>query len=147
VLRLSPPVHDEESLSAIGVACHEAGHALQHAQNYLPLTLRTTLVPATNISSQMSYILVMAGFLMNVPILIKAAVICFGVALLFSVITLPVEWDASARAKQQIVSAGIVSSREQAGAAKVLNAAFLTYVASAITALLTFLYYFMRSRR
>ena len=146
VLRLSPAVYDIPSLSAIGVACHEAGHAIQHAEKYLPLALRSTLVPATNVASRMSYFLILGGFLLQAPFLVKAAVICFAMALVFAVVTLPVEWDASARAKRQIVAAGIVTPAEQIHAAKVLNAAFLTYVASAITALLTFIYYFMRSR-
>ena len=146
VLRLSPTVHDACSLSAIGVACHEAGHALQHADHYLPLRVRSMLVPATNISSKMSYFLILGGILLQAPFLVKLAVICFAMALIFAVVTLPVEWDASARAKRQIVAVGIVTPAEQADAARVLNAAFLTYVASAITALLTFLYYFMRSR-
>ena len=146
VLRLSPPVYDVPSLSAIGVACHEAGHAMQHAEKYLPLALRSTLVPATNVASRMSYFLILGGFVLQAPFLVKAAVICFAMALVFAVITLPVEWDATARAKRQIVAAGIVTSAERADAAKVLNAAFLTYVASAITALLTFIYYFMRAR-
>ncbi len=144
-LNLSPDVYGSNSLSAIGVACHEAGHALQHAKLYGPLKLRTELVPLTNIGSQLSYILFFAGMLMNFPLLLKVGVGLFLLTVIFAFVTLPVEWDASRRAKLLMVSAGIVSPLEQASAAKVLNAAFLTYVASAVTALLTLLYYLIRS--
>ena len=142
---LSPDVYRSASLSAIGVACHEAGHAIQHAKLYAPLKLRTELVPMTNIGSQFSYILFFAGMIMHSPMLLKVGVGLFLLTVIFAFVTLPVEWDASRRAKQLMVSAGIVSASEQAGAAKVLNAAFLTYVASAVTALLTLLYYLIRS--
>lgn len=143
VLRLSPDVYRSNSLSAVGVACHEAGHALQHAQAYVPLTLRTVLVPATNISSMFAAYVVMAGFMFRPLLLVGCAM--FAVAFLFSVVTLPVEWDASARAKQHLVAAGIVSPMQEADAGKVLNAAFLTYLAGAIGSLLTLLYYLARA--
>jgi uncharacterized protein len=144
-LRLSSEVYDSPSLSAIGVACHEAGHALQHASAYLWLGLRSSLVPATQFGSFGSYIFFMLGMFMHNPKMFLIGIVLFSITVLFSVITLPVEWDASARAKRLMVSAGIVTFREQEDAARVLNAAFLTYVASAITALLTLLYYLFRS--
>ena len=147
VLRLSPPVYDSPSLSAVGVACHEAGHALQHAQHYAPLKLRSAMVPATSFSSRFSYILLMAGIFLSIPQLMNLGLLCFALSVVFSVVTLPVEWDASARAKKQLVTAGIITPDEQVQAGRVLNAAFLTYVASAVTALATFLYFFLRSRR
>ena len=147
VLRLSPPVYDSPSLSAVGVACHEAGHALQHANHYAPLKLRSAMVPATSFSSRFSYILLMAGLFLSIPQLANLGLLCFALSVAFSVVTLPVEWDASARAKKQLVTAGIVTPNEQVQAGRVLNAAFMTYVASAITALMTFLYFFLRTRR
>jgi len=144
-LRLSPAVYDESSLSAIGVACHEAGHALQHAAHYAPLTLRSSMVPLTQLGSNGSYILFLIGMLMNIPVLIKFGILLFAVVVVFSIITLPVEWNASARAKVLMVKNGIVTTAEQPMAASVLNAAFMTYVASAFTALMTLLYYLLRS--
>jgi Zn-dependent membrane protease YugP len=144
-LNLSPDVFNSPSLSAIGVACHEAGHAIQHAKLYGPLRLRTELVPVTNIGSQFAYILFFAGMLMHSPILLKVGVVLFLLTVVFAFVTLPVEWDASRRAKLLMVSAGIVTPLEQASAARVLNAAFMTYVAGAVTALLTLLYYVIRS--
>jgi len=144
-LRLSPDVYDSDSLSAIGVACHEAGHALQHAASYGPLGLRSTLVPVTNISSWLSYIVIFLGFIFQSSGLVCIGAILFSAVVLFSIVTLPVEWDASSRAKEMMVTAGIVSPAERDNAGKVLNAAFLTYVAAVLSALLTLLYYLVRA--
>ena len=144
-LRLSPDVYSSGSLSAIGVACHEAGHALQHASAYLPLQLRSALVPATNFASNFSYIVIFMGFLMHSQPLVLAGAVIFSAAVLFAFVTLPVEWDASARAKKMMVTAGIVSQTEANDAGKVLNAAFMTYLAAALSALLTLLYYLLRA--
>lgn len=145
VLRLSPAVYGTASLSAIGVACHEAGHALQHAQGYLWLHLRSALVPATQIGSRLSYLVLILGFMLQQPGLIYLGILLFLAGVVFSIVTLPVEWDASARARRLMTSAGIVSLPEQEAAGKVLTAAFLTYVAAAVSALLTLLYYLMRA--
>ena len=145
VLRLSPDVFDGRSLSSIGVACHEAGHAIQHAESYAPLGLRSSLVPVTNFSSVASYFVILAGFLLMSREMILIGAILFGVTVLFSIVTLPVEWDASARAKRLMVSCGIVTAGERDGAAEVLNAAFMTYVASAVSSLLMLLYYLLRA--
>lgn len=145
VLRLSPDVYGASSLSAVGVACHEAGHALQHSSGYAWLGFRNALVPATQIGSHLSYFVLMLGFLLHHPALVNAGIALFAVVVLFSVVTLPVEWDASARAKKLMVPAGIVAPRESEDAGKVLSAAFLTYVASAVGAVLTLLYYLMRA--
>lgn len=145
ILRLSPDVFDGISLSSIGVACHEAGHAIQHAEEYGPLGLRTNLVPLTNFASIGSYIIIPLGFLMMSREMILAGAILFGVSVLFTLVTLPVEWDASARAKRLMVSCGIVTEKEREGASEVLNAAFMTYVASAVSALLMLLYYLLRA--
>ena len=145
VLRLSPQVYRSNSLAAIGVACHEAGHALQKAHEYAPLALRSALVPITQFGSQGSYIILMIGLFLQLQPLLLIGCALFACVVLFSLVTLPVEWDASARAKQLMVSTGIVAPQEQVHAGRVLNAAFLTYVASAVTAILTLLYYLMRS--
>ena len=144
-LRLSENVFSSPSLAAIGVACHEAGHALQHATGYAWLGMRSAMVPATQFGSGGSYLFIMLGMFMHQPKLLLIGCLLFSITVAFSLITLPVEWDASARAKRLMVSAGIVSPAEQDDAAKVLNAAFLTYVASAVTALLTLLYYLWRA--
>jgi Zn-dependent membrane protease YugP len=145
-LRLSPDVYQSNSLAAIGVACHEAGHALQHAEGYGPLALRSTLVPATKIGSHAAYFIVMAGFFLSSAKLFAIGAIVFSVVVLFSLVTLPVEWDATVRAKRFMTTAGIVTSQEQADAGKVLNAAFMTYVAAAISAIMTLFYYILRAR-
>ena len=145
VLRLSNQVYNSHSLSAIGVACHEAGHALQHADNYKPLSMRTALVPAIGVSSNFSYLIIILGFAFQANFLILTGVILFSISVLFTIVTLPVEWNASARAKELMVSAGIVTSSEAEDAGKVLNAAFLTYVASTITAVLTLIYFLIRA--
>lgn len=144
-LRLSPAVYGSNSLSAIGVACHEAGHALQHATGYAWLGMRSALVPATQFGSFGSYIFIMLGMFFHHPALILIGAILFSVVVGFSIITLPVEWDATARAKHFMVWSGIVSHQEQEDAARVLNAAFLTYVASAVSSLLILLYYLYRA--
>lgn len=142
-LRLSPAVYHQPSLSAIGVACHEAGHALQHAQGYAALKMRSALVPVTGITNSISMPLIMAGAVFR-PLLLIGTMLFAG-AVLFSLVTLPVEWDASARAKKLMVSSGIVSESERNAAGKVLNAAFLTYLASTVTAIFTLLFYLTRS--
>ena len=143
-LRLSEDVYSSPSLSAIGVACHEAGHAMQDAQGYGMLSLRTALVPATNFSSTFAYILLIGGFLLQFSGLIFLGVCLFSVGVVFSLITLPVEWDASRRAKVAMDEAGMLSPEENRHASKVLNAAFLTYLAAAVTSVLTLLYYLIR---
>ena len=143
-LRLSHDVYTKNNLSSIGVACHEAGHAIQHANAYAPLSLRTVLVPVTNVCSSLSYIIIIIGFFLAKELILVGAIL-FSIAVLFSIVTLPVEWDATSRAKHLMVSAGIVNYNEAAMAGQVLNAAFLTYVAAAITAILTLLYFLLRS--
>jgi len=144
-VRRSPGVYGSNSLSAVGVACHEAGHALQHAAEYAPLKVRTALVPVTNFSSMFAFYVFGAGLLFRMQPLIYVGCALFAVAFLFAVITLPVEWDASARAKQHLVMAGIVSPDQEPQAGRVLNAAFLTYLAGAVSSLLTLLYFLFRA--
>lgn len=148
-LRLSKGVYDSKSLSAVGVACHEAGHALQHASGYKPLVWRSALVPVAQFGSTFSYWFILAGFIFaQSPFglsLVKIGIVLFSAAVAFSIVTLPVEWNASARAKRQMVACGVVGGSEVGSAGKVLNAAFLTYIAAAASALLTLLYYLLRS--
>lgn len=145
VLRLSPDVYSSQSLSAIGVACHEAGHAIQHAEGYLWLQMRTAMVPAVLFSSNFSYIVFVIGFLLSSQLFIFLGIGLFAMAVLFSIVTLPVEWDASARAKKCMVQSGVIAEREAISAGRVLDAAFMTYVAAAVSSLMTLLYYLLRS--
>jgi hypothetical protein len=144
VLRLSPDVHDGQSLSAAGVAAHEAGHAIQHKLGYAPLQLRSALVPTVQIGSWIGPIIFMIGLFMVGSLgttLAWVGVALFAAVALFSVITLPVEFDASRRAKQQLVASGIVIGNEINGVNSVLSAAAMTYVAGAVQAISTLLYY------
>jgi Zn-dependent membrane protease YugP len=145
-LRLSPEVYGSNSLSAIGVACHEAGHALQKAEQYAPLTLRSLLVPATSFGSSLAVPVFVIGMFAQLDFLMTIGIWLFVGVVAFSIVTLPVEWDASARAKQLMVRAGIVTEGEKAHAGKVLNAAFLTYLAAAVQSVLTLMYLLMRAR-
>ena len=144
-LALSEEVYGSTSLAALGVACHEAGHAIQHATNYGPLGMRSTLVPAAGIGSSVGYFVMLGGLMLtSQPVVMIGAVIFSGV-LLFQLVTLPVEFDATARAKKLIVEAGIIDQDERYGVDRTLNAAALTYVAAAISTLLTLLYFLVRS--
>ena len=144
-LALSEEVYGSPSIAAIGVACHEAGHAIQHQQRYAPLWLRSTLVPTANIGSSIGYFVMIAGLMMGMMKLFMVGVALFSMVLLFQLVTLPVEFDASARAKRLAVEYGVVLEQEREGMDRVLNAAALTYVAAAVTTLLTLLYYLMRA--
>lgn len=147
MLRLSPDVHDSPSLAAVGVAAHEAGHALQDKESYSMLQLRSSLVPAANIGSNFGPYIIMGGFLlMNVlgPTLAWIGIIVLAAATAFTLVTLPVEFDASKRAKELLVSEGVVTTQEVEGVDKVLDAAALTYVAAAVSALATLAYYVFR---
>ncbi len=147
-LRLSQPVYDSTSIAAQGVAAHETGHALQHKTGYAPLHLRSKLVPLAGIGSQFSWILIMIGALIasagGSMFVAKLGVLLFATTVLFTLVTLPVEFNASSRAKAILTQHGIVSSRETDGINAVLNAAALTYVAAAVTAMLQLLYWVIR---
>jgi hypothetical protein len=144
VLRLSPDVYDGQSLSAAGVAAHEAGHAMQHKLNYAPLQLRSAMVPTVQIGSWIGPIIFMVGLFMTSAFgttLAWVGVGLFAAVALFALVTLPVEFDATRRAKQQLVASGIVIGNEMRGVDAVLNAAAMTYVAGAVQAISTLLYY------
>jgi Zn-dependent membrane protease YugP len=139
-LRLSDPVYATPSLAAVGVAAHEAGHALQDQVNYGPLALRSAMVPTVQIGSWLGPIIFMAGLFLSTTIAWLGLII-FGVTALFAIVTLPVEFDASKRAKQLLVSTGVLAPQELQGVNSVLDAAALTYVAAALQAIMTLLYY------
>jgi Zn-dependent membrane protease YugP len=144
-LALSEAVYGSNSIAAIGVATHEAGHAIQHAQDYKPLWLRSLLVPTANIGSSLGYIVMMAGFFMDLMGIITIGIVLFSAVVLFQIVTLPVEFDASTRARELVVAHGIISPTEREGVDRVLNAAALTYVAAAVSSLLTLFYFLMRA--
>jgi Zn-dependent membrane protease YugP len=143
VLRLSSDVYRSNSIAAAGIAAHELGHALQDSKGYAPLKLRSAIVPATQFGSMLAPWLFIAGFLLNITPLAWAGVILFGIAVIFTLVTLPVERDASKRAKAMLTSSGILVGDEVQGANKVLDAAALTYVAAAVSSIGQFLYYIM----
>jgi Zn-dependent membrane protease YugP len=138
-LFLSSENYRGSSISAVGVAAHEAGHALQHQAAYAPLQWRMTLVPVTQFASGAAQVIFLLGMMMNIAKLAVIGVIVFTVIALFQLITLPVEFDASNRAKAQLSQLGLIRGEEGEGVKKVLNAAALTYVAALVTALLTLL--------
>ena len=144
-LRLSPDVHDRASIAAVGVACHEAGHAIQHARDYAPLQLRSALVPVASIGSNLSWIVIMAGIFLALTNLVYVGILLFTATVVFQLVTLPVEFDASKRAKELVVDFGILMPQERVGVDKVLNAAAWTYVAAAVSSIFTLLYFLMRA--
>jgi Zn-dependent membrane protease YugP len=146
VLRLSQPVYGKTSIAAVGVAAHETGHAIQHERSWAPLVLRSALVPVANIGSSFGPWLAIAGLIFAFDPLITIGIILFGGAVLFYIVTLPVEFNASGRALAILKSNNILSPEELRGVRKVLTAAALTYVASALTALMNFLRLILLSR-
>jgi Zn-dependent membrane protease YugP len=144
-LALSEAVYGSDSIAAVGVATHEAGHAIQHARHYAPLWVRSALVPTANIGSSIGYFVMLIGMFMASTNMVLVGAVLFSAVLLFQIVTLPVEFNASNRAKALIVEHGIVTMQERQGVDKVLNAAALTYVAAAVSSLLTLLYFLWRS--
>ncbi|OGO42170.1 MAG: zinc metallopeptidase [Chloroflexi bacterium RBG_16_58_14] len=142
VLRLSEGVYQSPSVAAVAIAAHELGHAMQDNEGYAPLRLRAALVPAVNIGSYLGWILIFAGLLLKMTNLAWLGVLVFSGGVLFALATLPVELNASARAKQLLLNAGVIySPEEQNGVNQVLNAAALTYVAALITSVMQLLYF------
>ncbi|HSR51491.1 MAG TPA: zinc metallopeptidase [Acidobacteriota bacterium] len=146
-LALSQGVYDSTSVAAVSVAAHEAGHALQHDKGYAPLHLRTALVPTASIGSSLGYGIMFFGWLFSAAGLIYLGALLFSAVLLFQVVTLPVEFDASSRAKQILFNSGLIMEQERRGVSKVLNAAALTYVAAVVSSLMTLLYFLMAAGR
>lgn len=139
VLRLSDAVYENTSIAAIGVAAHECGHAVQHARNYVPLSVRSAIVPVANFGSQLSWPLFLAGLIFSFRPLLMIGILLFCAALLFQIVTLPVEFNASARALRMLDETGIMGRQEIRGTKKVLRAAAMTYVAAVIGSLLQLL--------
>lgn len=142
VIRLSDNVFDSTSTAAIGVACHEAGHAVQYAQSYAPIKLRAAIIPVTNLGSMIAMPLILIGILLNAYMdnssssaLVYIGIACFGLSLVFQLVTLPVEFNASRRAMETIEQTGILTEEEQKGARRTLTAAAMTYVAATAVAL------------
>ncbi len=145
VLRLSPDVYGGRSLASVGIAAHEAGHALQDADRYPLLIVRNALVPLAGIGSNISWLLVLFGFMLASLMLVKVGIIAFAVTVLFQIVNLPVEFDASRRARRLLLDTGLVTVEEDATVKRVLDAAALTYVAATLTAVLTLLYFLFRA--
>jgi Zn-dependent membrane protease YugP len=143
-VRLSPRVYREPSIASMAIAAHEVGHALQHANKYAPLALRSAAVPMARLGSYAPWIILAGGFLIHSLSLIYLGVILFSATVVFQLITLPVEFNASSRAKQKLTELGMVTSQEADGVSAVLNAAAMTYVAAAASAVMTLLYYLFR---
>lgn len=135
-LRLSDATFGSASVAAVGVAAHECGHAIQHQQRYAPLALRSTLVPAANIGSSLAWPIFVVGLIASIPALTTAGILLFGLAVLFQLVTLPVEINASRRAVKLLESTGVLGQTENNGVKKVLTAAALTYVASLAASIL-----------
>jgi Zn-dependent membrane protease YugP len=145
VLRLSPDVYEGQSLAALGIAAHESGHALQDAQHYPLLVMRSALVPAASLGGGVSWILLMIGFVLASMNLILIGIAAFSLTVVFQLVNLPVEFNASRRARIALAQTGLITPEEDVHVKKVLDAAALTYVAATLSALLTLLYFLYRS--
>lgn len=144
VLRLSPEVYNGRSIAALGIAAHEAGHALQDKAHYGPLKLRNGIVPLASLGGNASYFIIFLGLIGGSFGLVMTGIALFSAVVLFQLINLPVEFDASRRARQMLLQTGLVSPQEDRSVKKVLDAAAMTYVAATVTAILTLLYYLLR---
>lgn len=147
VLRLSPEVYQVPTVAAMGIAAHEVGHAIQDAKGYAPMQLRAALVTPANLGSSLGYVFFILGIVINASGLVWVGVACFSAAVLFALVTLPVELDASGRALTLLRNTGLVSMQELDGAKEVLQAAALTYVAALLQAVANLMYYIFIARR
>lgn len=138
-VRLSESSYNQTSLAAVGVAAHECGHAIQHAIHYAPLNVRSAIVPVANLGSTLSWPIFLAGLLLSAKPLLTAGIVLFSAAVLFQLVTLPVEYNASSRALKMLESTGTLAEEEVRGAKKVLSAAALTYVAALASSILQLL--------
>ena len=144
VIRLSQGVYASTTIAAVGIACHEAGHAAQHAQNYAPIKIRNSLVPVCNIGSTLGIPLAILGYFLGFEPLISIGLLLYAAIALFQVVTLPVELNASKRAMKVIDETGLLYDDEQGGAKKVLTAAAMTYIASMLVAIANLLRLILR---
>jgi Zn-dependent membrane protease YugP len=145
VLRLSPQVFAGRSLAAVGIAAHESGHAIQDARRYPLLVVRNALVPMANFGSGLSWIIIVVGFMLSSLMWIKIGIAAFSVTVLFQLVNLPVEFDASRRARLALVEGGLIDREEAVEVKRVLDAAALTYVAATLSSVLTLLYFLFRA--
>lgn len=141
VLRLSRDVYSGRSIASVGIAAHEAGHAIQDARRYAPLVVRNAIVPIAGLGSNLAIILIIAGVILAITQLAWVGVILFASVVVFQLVNLPVEFDASRRARDELVRTGVIAVQEDPAVAKVLNAAALTYVAATLTAILQLIYF------
>lgn len=141
VLRLSREVYAGRSIAAVGIAAHEAGHAIQDARRYAPLVVRNAIVPVAGLGSNLAIALIVLGVILAITQLAWVGVILFASVVVFQLVNLPVEFDASRRARDELVRSGVIAVQEDAAVAKVLNAAALTYVAATLTAVLQLIYF------
>ena len=144
VIRLSQNVYNSNSIAAVGIAAHEAGHAVQHAKNYLPVKVRTAIIPFANYGPTFGIILMLVGSLINALNIVVVGLLLFAATFIFQLVTLPVEFNASRRAIKTIDEMQLLEGSELGGAKRVLTAAALTYVAAMLQSLLTLLYYALR---
>lgn len=144
VIRLSEGVYGSSTIAAVGIACHEAGHAAQHAQDYAPIKIRNSLVPVCNIGSSLGIPLALIGYFLGFEPLISIGLLLYAAIALFQVVTLPVELNASRRAMKVIDETGLLQDEEQSGAKKVLTAAAMTYIASMLVAIANLLRLILR---
>jgi len=140
-LRLSPDVYNGRSLVALGIAAHEVGHAIQHATRYAPLALRGAMVPMASVGSNLSIFLVIIGVIFNMMNIAIAGLVFFGVVVIFQLVNLPVEFNASSRAREILLNQQMITAKEDVVVGQVLNAAAMTYVAATLTSIMTLLYY------
>jgi uncharacterized protein len=143
-LRLSHEVYAGRSLAAVGVAAHEAGHAIQDASHYPGLVVRNLIVPVASLGSNIFWVLIIAGLMLGMMRLILLGIILFSITVVFQLINLPVEFNASRRGRQILESTGLITANEDQVVAKVLNAAAWTYVAATLTSVMTLLYYLVQ---
>lgn len=146
VVKLSKDIFHGDTIAALSVAAHECGHAIQDKEGYSWMRLRSLIFPVVNIGTQIAYVLLLIGFVLNALDLIYLAIALTALGLVFQLITLPVEFDASKRAKEYLAKEGLLSSEEETGVAKMLNSAAMTYVAGVLTAALEILYLLMQAR-
>lgn len=147
VIRLSPEVFSGTSIASVGIACHEAGHAAQHAQNYAPIKVRNTVLPVANIGSSMGFALAIFGYFLGFELLVNIGIILFAAVVVFQLVTLPIEFNASRRAVNVIDETNMLDDTELPKARKVLRAAAMTYVASLLVSIMSLLRLILRTNR
>ncbi len=147
VIRLSPEVFSGTSIASIGIACHEAGHAAQHAQNYVPIKIRNFILPVANFGSSAGVLIALLGYFLGFGIMIDIGIILFACVVVFQLVTLPIEFNASSRALKIISGTEMLSDDERKGAKKVLTAAAMTYVASLLVSIMSLLRLILRTNR